>query len=184
MAMLPDDGSSWVHSSDSFELLDGDELWGSLSTNVARTELDLMFPRTSEPWIRFPALKITVDEGGVTWNYHHPLLDSPLSLRWLPSTSAAQLIPHAEFHARSDSWEEHVPDAPRIASMHATPGGVRVLNGRGRLRALFMLGADEDPAWPTNGERGALLAAGVPKLRFFLPIGPETSIRSVQVSLA
>jgi hypothetical protein len=184
MGMPPDGAAAWFHSSDNFTLSgEGGQVWAAVSAPVTRKRLTVTFPVTGAAGSFFFALEIAVSPQRVRWTYHHPLLTAPRKVTWTPSTPEDDLVPHHEIRARRSVFEDHVPDAPLLATVRAGGGAASVLDPRGLVRLHLRLGGVPDPAWPEGGERGALLAAGEAVVTFCMPNRPDARVEVIPTSL-
>jgi len=170
MAMPPGGGSSWFHSSDSYQLLGDDGLvWASLDVPLSRERLTVAMPYAGSQWDYFHVLSVSTSDGRVLVTAHHPLMEQPRETVWAADTAPAALVPHRELRRRG-KFEGHLPDAPLLATLTAEPGTITLCDARAAPRLQLLRGARS--AWPTIG-------AGTTAVSFHL----EGPVRVVATSL-
>jgi len=182
MAMPPGGGSSWFHSSDSYQLLDerGVE-WAQLNVPLEPACVTFMVRSSYSASDWFSVFQIAAENGRAKWTFYHPRLpDGTRSLVWGAETPPDQLVPHPDVLPRGQ-FGRLVEDALPIATLQARQGAVELVDARGILRLLMMLGDAPDPAWPA-GERGVVAYGGTTVACFCLPTGEGAGVRKVAVS--
>jgi hypothetical protein len=183
MAMPPGGGSSWAHSSDSYQILDEHgAAWAQLNVPLtpASIRLTIRSSHSASEWHFL--IDVAAKDGGAMWTYHHPRLPGGRRrLVWTAETPVEQLVPHPDVFPRGQ-FGRMEEDALPIATVEARAGEVALVDARGATRLVIRLGAAPDPAWPA-GERGVVAAGETTIACFCLPTGERMRVHKVAVSL-